>query len=346
MQIDFERYNPFRRPDWRHERVLNMLGRMPNPGRCTKKDDNWVRGLRSFILKYQNSEPDKRNQLAYENPGLYFAYLIFERTEEDFEVAFMIEARLLARQSNEEIATELDTIPEAIDWYEQLFFNVRPRLRAHDWVMKQVIVPAVERSAGRPDQHGRPGRKPIAEAFYDASLKCFAYYGGPIAVDFMLSGFNRGMEPQTRDDISPWLDAHTALAAKRRSAMAVGQFDVDKWNVMDLFAFHARLMEIEKSEEHAAKARSEIEKNVTGLMDEIGWTVGREGINAYEGTMLMELQDSAAEPRDHQLIPAAAGMDVPALLELRTVTMPPPRQRDVLGDEEEEKKGEDSQQTA
>lgn len=342
MKIDWERYNPFRRPDWRHERVLNMLGRMPTPGRCTKKDDDWVRGLRKFILRYQNSEPDKRNQLAYEDPGLYFAYLIFERTEEDFEVAFMIEARLLARQSKEDIAVELDTIPEAIEWYEKLFFNVKDRLRSHDWIMKHVLVPAVERSSARPEQQsGRPGRKPIAEAFYDASLKCFAYYGGPIAVDFMLSGFNRGMEPQTRDDLSPWLDAHTALAAKRRSAMAVGQFEVDKWNVMDLFAFHARLMEIEKSEEHASKARSEIEKNIDGLMSEIGWTVGRDGGKEFKGAAFVEMQSSAVELRDHQLLSAAAGVPID-IEDIKSITMPPPQQRDIVKGKDDE----DAQQTA
>jgi hypothetical protein len=344
MRIDFEKHNPFRRPDWRHERVLNMLGRMPTPGRCTKRDDEWVRGLRKFVLRYQNADPAQRDQIGYENPGLYFAYLIFERTEEDFEPAFMVESRLLARQSFEDIARELDTIPEAVEWYEKLFFNVTDRLHAHDWIMKHVLVPAVERSAGRAQpQNGRAPRKPIAEAFYDASLKCFGYYGGPIAIDFMLSGFSRGMEPQSRDDISPWLDAHTALAAKRRSAMAVGQFDVDKWNVMDLFAFHARLMEIEKSEEHAAKARSEIEKNIDGLMTEIGWTVGRDGGKAFEGTALIEMQAGAVELRDHQLLPAAAGVEVPEIEQLRTITMPSPRQREVADGED---KSEDSQQTA
>ncbi|MHC4610469.1 MAG: hypothetical protein ACYS7M_08990, partial [Planctomycetota bacterium] len=92
------------------------------------------------------------------------------------------------------------------------------------------------------------------------------------------------------------------------------------------------------------KARSEIEKNIDGLMTEIGWTVGRDGGKSLEGTAAVEMFDAAVELRDHHLLPAAAGVEIPEVEKLRTITMPPPRQREVETDGEE--KSEDAQQTA
>jgi hypothetical protein len=218
MKIDFERYNPFRRPDWRFERVLRMVDRHPSPGRSTKRDDEWVKGLRQFILRYRSASEAKRERLCYENPGLYFAWLIHERSEDEPEIAFMIEARILANQSGREICIESDTIPEAIDWYEHLFFDVRTRLRAHDWVMKHVLVPSVTRAQeNKHDEGVRFPRQPLSEPFYDSTLKFFGYFGGPVLIDFMLAGFRRGVIARSSEDVSAWLDQYTSAAAKRRS---------------------------------------------------------------------------------------------------------------------------------
>src|ERR1700677_3869694 len=140
------KYNPSLRPEWRFNRVLEMVDRpTANPGRSTTRDDIYVKSLRRFILRYRYSDdPQARNVLWHENPGLYWAFELYELKVDNLDhKAALIEARILAGQSDEDIAQELGTMPEVPEWYEALFFNVRDRLGNLDWIMDAVLYPAL-----------------------------------------------------------------------------------------------------------------------------------------------------------------------------------------------------------
>ena len=104
----------------------------------------WGRKARSFMLKWRKGE-GAREQLLIEDPGLYYAYMIYDNIHTDPEVRFMLEARLLSGQPADEIANALKTLPDAVKWYERLFFNVRPFLSHHDWIVKHVLLPSADR---------------------------------------------------------------------------------------------------------------------------------------------------------------------------------------------------------
>lgn len=345
--INFERYNPFRRPDWRFERVLKMVDRHPTPGRSTKKDDEYVRGLRNFILRYRQYTEEQRERLCYENPGLYFAWLIHDRAsdDQDWEMAFMVQSRILARQTDMEIAIEVDTIPETIRWYEHLFFDVRSRLRARDWITKHVLVPAIVQSQENAhDPDVRFPRMPLAEPFYDATLKFFAYFGGSVILDFMVTGFKHGMMARSQEDIEDWLTEYVTQAMFRRTAMAVTQLEVNKYNVMELIALHTRLVEIKKQADLEGTTRNELERNIEGLLADMPWGVGAEGAANFDGSIVQELDEHAAELRDHELMLHASDRkllesDTTKLGEIKAITMPAPRRKEA--DEKKEKDSED-----
>jgi hypothetical protein len=336
-QIDFERYNPFRRPDWRWERVLEIVDRRENgrPGRTTKRDDTYIKGLRNFILRYRNGDEVARTQLGYENPGLLWAYQIFEARQDDAasRLAEIVEARILARQTDEQVADELHTLPQTVLWYEQLFFNVRDRLDGHDWILNHVLFPAVTRSreaalaanaeAAAPVPNPQ---RPVSEPFFDATIKFFAYFGGPLMLDYVLSGFQRGNLARSREEVGSWFDKHWTTRIKHRSAAASATFEVNRYSVMELFNCHASIMQIQKTQDDDAEKQSQMNKSIKAMMTNMGWAYGKDGEDTVAGTPIEPYDDGAVELRDDEVLLMHGGGKPDTIHEgLEKFTMPEPR---------------------
>jgi len=75
-----------------------------------------------------------------------------------------IQARLLARQAPKEIAKRVGLPADAVAVYEALFFQIKDRLNATDWIRKRAI-------KGEVFSHSRESRT-------DVIVKSFAYFGG------------------------------------------------------------------------------------------------------------------------------------------------------------------------
>jgi len=299
--------DPFLRPFWRHERVLRMLEVEPNL-RCKRYDDNWICGYKPF-LKSWREHPESRDDLMYKKPALYYAHALFERASSEPQMAIMIESRLLAGASVESIADDAKTMPEAIEWYEKLFFNVSPFLSHHDWIMRNVLVPAFERftpdaKAGDGDStQKKKASSPIVASYLDLTLKLFAYFGGPIICDVMISGFNRNRKVQRYEDVSDYLDEQFKSQIARRSAQAAGVFEVNQFNVMELFATHQRIIEVKQSLKGKEEQRNDFEKHVNAMLLGLPWLVGGDK-KTYKNEQLRALDDGVIEANSKELIDA------------------------------------------
>jgi len=306
--------DPFLKPNWRHERVVQMLASVP-PQRCKRHDDKWVQGYKKFLFQWNKSE-DNRDRLMHDNPGLYFAYLLFDRMYVEPELRLMVEARLLAGIHYAEIANECKTIPETIEWYERIFFNVLEFLPHHDWILKHVLLPASDRYIGDDEdddeeQARAHANSAIVKPHFDLTLKFFSYYGGPLACDVMISGFRRDRKVLSHDDLPDYFHDQFMTQITRRSAQASGQFEINKYNVMELFATHSRIIEIQRSVDSSEGRHTEVEKHLSAMLSEFPWTVGREGAKLYAGSKLGELDNLAAElePEETMLIEAGKEPD-------------------------------------
>jgi hypothetical protein len=335
QQIQFEMFNPFRRPEWRFERVLQMTSRMPSPGRCSPRDDEYVKIFRTFYLRYLSYDEEGRKNLAYENPGLFWAFQIYDGRQVHSRKSTTVEARILAGATDDEIADELHTIPGVVKWYEAMFFNVRDRLQSSDWIVDHVLMPSYEASmtAGEddtaeaenppPQQHFE--RTPLSEPFYDATLKMFGYFGGPVVLDYVLAcGFRRGAVAQGLDDLSGWFDNHTFTRLRHRSGMASQSFEVNKYNVMELFQTHLRIVEIEKSGDAAESQQSAIFSNIASMLKNMPWGIGREGKKLVAGTPVEQYDESAAELRDTELMELSSGRKPRTIEGIELLKLPPP----------------------
>jgi hypothetical protein len=323
---DLWRYDPFLRPEWRWERVLKLVDRVPTPGRTTRRDDSYIRAARSFMLRWRSYGPERRDELLYENPGLYYAYKIHDKLGSDPEVRFIVEARLLTGQPYEEIADACNTLPETIDWYEKLFFNVRPMLRHHDWIVKNVLLPSADRYAPHDPDEDKPFANPaVVQPHLDMTLKFFSYFGGPILCEYMISGFKRGQIVRTQDDIMPFLSEQCMGSLTRRSSQAAMVFKIDRWNVTELFATHLRIQEIQKSAESQEDRRTTIERHIHAMLAELPWTTGEEAEKVYAGSEMIAYDKMAAELRDDELMLINAGQRPLGIEDVPGLVIPPPR---------------------
>jgi hypothetical protein len=280
-------YNPSLRPEWRFNRVLEMVDRpTANPGRSTTRDDIYVKSLRRFILRYRASDDQQaRNVLFNENPGLFWAFQFYEHKQDKLDTkATLVEARLLAGQSDEDIATELCTVPEVAEWYEALFFSVRDRLGKHDWVVNEVLYPALTRSleadAVREQNKSRDQRRTAStftEPFREATLKFFGYFGGPFVLDFVISRFRRGRMAQSPDEVASYFDDHFKNQIHHHSATGATTFEVNQNNVMNLFNVHCRIMEIAKSNDSLDNQQDAMHRAVGGFLKEVVFVTGDAG---------------------------------------------------------------------
>jgi len=326
---DFQKYNFFRPPSWRWDRVLSLIDNKSDiPGRCTKRDDAIVKTTRNFVLRWRNGSREMREKLLWENPGLFYAYDFQQRLMDDPEAAMYIEARLLARQTPEQISDIMGVMPEAVQWYADLFFDVIPYLERRDWITKQILVPAILRSPVKaPEETNFPNFKDstVAKPFLDGSLKVFAYFGGTHLVDLLIYGMQAGKPVTSPDEIKNWLDNNINMSIRRRAAQAAMLFEVNKYNVMELFATHTKIMEIERSDDSESKTKSTQERHITAMLDDLPWAVGDDGATLYEGTMVGRFDKMSSELRDDELLLLGSGRAAPSIKDNFPKELPPPR---------------------
>jgi len=331
---DYQKYNFFRSPDWRWERVLSLVDRPGDiPGRCSRRDDDIVRKAKTFLARRKVADEMQLERMRFEDPGLFYAYEFYQRAQEDPESNMYIQARILARQTPEEVAAILGILPEAVQWYCDLFFDVIPHLDKRDWITKQVIIPALIRTAGAvPAEADMPQHtfkdSSIARPFMDGTLKFFSYYGGPYVADILINGLQSGKPLARPDDIDNWWDHTTGTILRRRTAQAAQMFEVNKYNVMELFATHTKLMEIARSEDNQDQARTDIDRHIKATIEDIPWASGADGAELHKGTLVGRFDAMAGELRDSELLLVASGQVAATVAPDNFPTKLPPPSKD------------------
>jgi hypothetical protein len=228
----FYENNPFRPPQWRADRVMQMLDHRPKPLRPRGFDDHYVRAYRNFLISYLAAGQDEelRQAAIVERPHVYHAHLL--NFAPDVQLRQIAEARLLTSESISDIAKRFVTDEKAIDYFEKLFFNVRDRLHARDWIAKVIL--------GSP-QDRAPNKDGIITAGQRGFLyRLFGHSGGPLALDAMIGGLSPRAMPQQIEDVGAWLDDALAQIVRSRAAQAASVFTINKYNVMHIMKLALR----------------------------------------------------------------------------------------------------------
>jgi hypothetical protein len=128
--------SPFRSPAWRWERA-NWLH--DHGGRTDRRiDDAWVARARDFLAargRQAEARPSRRHRAH--DPHIQAALDLWRADPP--APRWRLEARLLTGAPLDEVTRLCDLSVEVIETFHQLFFEVRPRLRATDWVMFHAV---------------------------------------------------------------------------------------------------------------------------------------------------------------------------------------------------------------
>jgi len=232
MDPGFYKDNPFRPLQWRADRAMQMLAHQPSPLRPREYDDRPVRAYRGFLIRLLNAggKEDARQALLAEQPYVYQAHML--RYGPDTPRRQILEARLLTRESLAQIAERFATKAPTIQYYEQLFFHVRDRLDNTDWIAKVILGTPESRAAGK--------NGVMTEGQRGFLYRLFAYHGGSLVLDAMISGMAAMMTPRGDADLGDWLHDSLRRILRSRAVAAAGIFEVNGSNVLRLLKLERR----------------------------------------------------------------------------------------------------------
>lgn len=328
--------DPFRRPNWRFDRVIAMCDRVPTPGRCTPRDDEYVRRARHFLLRHRAFDDNRREELRWEDGDLFAAYEVYRaKVNREGDQAFTLESRILSGQDDDEIAKHYSFGPRAVDYYEALFFNVRDRLDRRDWITTQILIPALKRDTGATDTAAagtwQPQDNAVIKTSLDGSLKFFAFFAGPWVLEQLLAGFEHNCRAASADEAPGFFEKHYIRAVKRRTAQSVNFFEINKFNVIDVFMTCNQIIATERAADTAEESRTKYDNHVKATLDGLPWTVGtREADNVPKSVAAFD--DTTTELRDDELLMVAAGDEPGSLKGLEFVKIPAGKPKDeILG---------------
>lgn len=301
MHPQFQQFNPFRDPQWRYERCLKLVEHQPRPLPASpKQDDEFVRRYRKFLLRFLRTEDeDTRAALFPQDPEVFYAHLIHHHPDREWRS--ITQARLLTGDEPETIASYAGTLPEAINLYEKLFFNVQDRLLNKDWIVKTVLGTASQRASNRYDT--------MTDHQRDMLYKLFGYFGGPIILDTVISGFASRDIPTDPRHVTGWFDRTMKNLIKRKASLEAHRFEVDKFKVIELMHIHLSIMSSEKA---SGGSDTDYAKAIEAMLQQTPWGLAKKGYNA-----LSDVQKpyalSPVEPRADEQMQLAWGQ-VPATL--------------------------------
>lgn len=231
LLAELERYNPLKRPDWRYRRVLSIIQGKSSRGSSRVFDDRWIKGYRRFLVTYNRPGKQSRLRAFKSDPALYYAHRLYH--EPDKEWRSILEARILANETPESIAKCFHTIPETVDWYEKIFFDVRDRLGSRDWIIK-VIRQGVDLTL---DDAGD-----VADDIKFFTYKFFGYFGGPWALDVIIAGVGEVGGPRSYDEVNSWLQEVIVSGLTRKGAIASQLIGVNNFTASGLLRAYATVL--------------------------------------------------------------------------------------------------------
>jgi hypothetical protein len=298
MAPSFQEHSPFREPKWRLDRVLSLLDHRPAPLRPSRRrDDEATAQYYKFLSQWrmQTSE-EQRMSLFPRYPDELYAHLLYYHPDKEWRC--LIEACILARMTDEEIAQELGTTSGAVSMYEKIFFNVRDRIDREMYIIKQVLGPG---------EHRRPNRDgALSENQWQSLIKLYAYFGGEQLLRFMLAGFPRGARPRTTREVMTWFDDVLQVNVRKKATVASQTIELNKYNMIQVMELATKLLEIANATSNTATTQSTMDRNVEKVLAELPWVTGRRHANAGV-PQLVQFANSAAELRADEMIRVAHG---------------------------------------
>lgn len=300
--------NPRRAPHWRWLRTVQIDGGGPaakksldGPVGCT-----WIR--RAVRVK-------RRVERAAQQPGALYAAMLRDQdifwahsiwADEKMPTRWAIEARVLAGESDADIAEKLGTSPEVVEAYVNVFFDVREKLTRKDYVLNVILADAVSRG--------------LQERHYDLLWKLLGFIGGPHVLDAAMSKCVAIGKPETPDGVSGFFQDFAINSMKYKAAIATLTVPVTTHTQMPLIDSFVKYVEVERTTDNASKAQSSIVENIGAMLDALPFKIGTK-LDSAPAKML-PFDNGAAELRHDEMMIVATGGSLKNTAAINDLTYP------------------------
>lgn len=302
------RDNPIRAPHWRWLRAIEVDSGGDRPSRILDGEEGfaWIR--RALRLKRRfarlDSNPRNRRALLIRDRALYWAHSMW--LAEKQPTRWGIEARVVAGETDEEIAQKLGTDAEIISAYVSVFFDIREKLANSDYMLNVVMADAVVRG--------------LQERQYDLLWKLIGYHGGPHSLDAAINKFVPIAKPATKDDVSGFFHDFAINSMKYKSAVAAATVPINTHTQLPLLEAFVKYVEIERTTENATKAHATIVENIGAMLSALPFKVGTKLDSA--SLKMLPFDDGAAELDNNELMIAASGSPLANQAEIENLKFP------------------------
>lgn len=302
------RTSPKRAPNWVWLRVVQIDGGGVRANRARDGEHGFVWIRRALRLKRRydraNNSPDVLYRLVQQDPDLFWAHSIW--LDDKAPLRWSIEARILAGESDEQIATRMGVDQGVIAAYEAVFFNVRGMLNNRDYVVNVIMADAVTRG--------------LSERQYDLLWKMFGYHGGSYVLDAVISKFSPIDKPANASAVGAFFQEFAVNTVKHKAAIATLTVPITLHTQLALIESFVKYVEIEKNSENAGKAHSTIVENIGAMMAALPFKVGTK-LDSVDAKML-PYDDGAAELTSAELMAVSVGGKLDNQKEIENLRFP------------------------
>jgi hypothetical protein len=233
---EYEKTRYFRQPNWRSNRVEDLLNGSVRCRDRSKEDPLVLEVLRYRRLQrkliargYSGAELGRR--LMTKNPLVYQA-MEFHDTGAHAMPVISLQAHLLTELTYSQIGEALQIEPAVAQIYSELFYDVTDRLDSREYIAGYVIGPVF--------QTGIEALNPELMAKY------FAYFGGASVLSQVLYGIARDTAHKSNDEVVGFLERTISQNFKYQTAVTALLMRPSRFDVRTLIEGYVAILNIEK----------------------------------------------------------------------------------------------------
>ena len=245
-------------------------------------------------------------KLAEQTPIIFWAHYLYDQLHNPMR--WSIEARILARETDREIAMRIGCGEEIIQAYEALFFNVRDKLNRKDYIFHTVLKDAVLRG--------------LHERKKDLLWKLVAYLGGSYMLDAIINPLVKPQWIESSEDIPAFLQDVAINLMKKKATIAALCVPINSQTEMKLIKALSKFVKIESSMDSQGKISDQITNGIGAMLENLPFRVGSTKAAKTQAGPLSEYDQGAAELRENELMCVAAGYSLPGDKLLKWIKFP------------------------
>ena len=298
-------FDPKRPADWRYQLALDSVDGEVSSARRRLMDAP-VKRLRSYIMAKRRAtnlyerEQDLRAALGERFGPVWLAEDIYS-DRRDNRTRYTLEAMILARYTDEEIAKHFTVDADTVRIYEACFFNVRDRIDSRRYI-GNVVLPPVFMSG-------------INNRTTELACKYFGYYGGKEILSLIMDGTDTHKTvPSDPFQVKQWLSDQ--FNARFRMVAVVGAtfMEPSNYNIRTLLEGFNQLLSLDQRIQGETGDDNAIARSVEQFVRAFEAPLGSD-FDKVSGLPTAPYAGGAIEPRVDEIRRLSLGEEVPELEE-------------------------------